>query len=129
MADSPEAIKKSVKLYCFIGLLLFFGTVVTVAVAVVPWLDFGARGFDTADCVIGLTIATIKASLVMLIFMHLNHEKPMIYGIYLCGIFMAFWCMALIWGSKADPINYGDEKKADGFYNAGAPPAPVLQAQ
>ena len=129
MADSPEAIKKSIKLYCFIGATLFFFTVVTVAVATVPALDFGGRGFDGIDATIGLIIAAVKASLVMFIFMHLNHEKPLVYFVYVLGIVMAFFCMFLIGWSKGDPIEYGDEKKNDGFYNAGAPTAPVIISQ
>ena len=72
-----------------VGILLFIFTGVTVAVATVPWLDFGAHGFDRADAVIGLLIATFKASLVALIFMHLNHEKPPIYWIFGLGLIHA----------------------------------------
>ena len=75
MADTPEAIKKSVRTYMFVGGILFLGTVITVLIATVPALDFGRHGFDAMDCVLGLTIATIKASLVAFLFMHLNHEK------------------------------------------------------
>lgn len=39
MADSPEQIKKSLKIYTVIGLVLFIFTGVTVAVATVPALD------------------------------------------------------------------------------------------
>jgi cytochrome c oxidase subunit 4 len=34
---------------------------------------------------IALTIATVKASLIGLYFMHLQHEKPLIYGIVAVG--------------------------------------------
>ena len=64
MADSPEAIKKHIKLYLFIGAILFVCTVLTVAVAKFEFLDFGDRGFDRVDAVIGLLIATFKATLV-----------------------------------------------------------------
>jgi caa(3)-type oxidase subunit IV len=73
------AIKRSMRLYLGIGLGLFCGTVATVAVATVPALDFGRHGFDAADLVLGLLIATVKASLVALFFMHLNHERKLIY--------------------------------------------------
>ena len=53
MADTPEAIKKSQKLYLLIGAVLFVFTVVTVAVATVPALDIGRHGFDTADMILG----------------------------------------------------------------------------
>ena len=79
MADTPEAIQKAKKLYLLIGMALFVFTVVTVAVATVPWLDFGEHGFDSKDAIIGLLIASVKASLVAFIFMHLNHELSLIH--------------------------------------------------
>jgi caa(3)-type oxidase subunit IV len=82
MADTPEAIKKSIRTYLFVGSMLFVGTVLTVLVAEWHVLDFGKRGFDAVDCVIGLTIASIKATLVAAIFMHLNHEKKTVYWIF-----------------------------------------------
>jgi cytochrome c oxidase subunit 4 len=54
------------------GLLLL--TVVTVGVTMVPWLDLGPAG----NLWIALLIATIKAALVALYFMHLRYEKPII---------------------------------------------------
>ena len=49
MADSPQEIKKALKLYALIGALLFVFTGVTVAVATVPALDVGHHGFDHYD--------------------------------------------------------------------------------
>ena len=69
MADSVEEIKKAQKLYILIGLVLFVFTVVTVAVATQPWLDFGGHGFDMADMTIGLLIATKY-------FQGINRENP-----------------------------------------------------
>lgn len=106
MADSPEAIKKSQKIYLLVGLVLFAGTVATVAVATVPWLDVGEHGFDHWDAILGLAIATTKASLVAFIFMHLNHEKPWVYWLFGMGITMGIAMVALIWLAKADPIHY-----------------------
>ena len=125
MADTPEAIQKAKKLYTFIGLLLFFFTGITVAVATVEALDFGAHGFDGADAIIGLVIAAFKASLVMIIFMHLNHEKPLIYFFFALALLMAFFCMWLIGWSKSDPIQYGNSTAADGFYNPDKPATDV----
>src|SRR5688572_27846810 len=45
MADSPEAIQKSLRLYKLIGGVLFAGTIITVMVATVSALDFGKHGF------------------------------------------------------------------------------------
>ncbi|HOO17219.1 MAG: cytochrome C oxidase subunit IV family protein [Phycisphaerae bacterium] len=49
-------------------------TAVTVGVTMVPWLDLGHVG----NLWIALLIATIKAILVGLFFMHLRYEKPFI---------------------------------------------------
>lgn len=106
MADTPEAIKKSVKLYTLIGLLLFVFTGITVAVATVPALDFGEHGFDYVDAIIGLAIATFKASLVALIFMHLNHEKKGIYWIFLGALFFGVVLILLFALAFLDPITF-----------------------
>ena len=121
MADTPEAIKKSQTLYLLIGLVLFVFTVVTVAVATQPWLDFGGRGFDAVDMTIALCIATFKASLVGAIFMHLNHEKKLVYVVFGLGIFLGVALMALFALAFSDPTKYGDWKTGDGFYDPSIP--------
>ncbi|QJE97421.1 cytochrome C oxidase subunit IV family protein [Luteolibacter luteus] len=110
MADSPEAIKKATRLYLFIGAILFAGTVATVLVATVPALDIGHHGFDVWDMTLGLCIATVKASLVALIFMHLNHEKRLIYWLFGFGLLGAFFMVVLIGLAKWDPIHYNGFK-------------------
>jgi len=114
MADSIEEVKKAQKLYLFIGLVLFAFTVATVMVATVPALDIGRHGFDPADMVLGLLIATTKASLVALIFMHLNHEKAWVYWLFGFGLFFGVAMAALIFLAKSDPIHY------EGFSTGGA---------
>ena len=104
MADTPEAIKKSVRTYMFVGAILFIGTIVTVLVATVPWLDFGHHGFDAMDCILGLTIATFKASLVAFIFMHLNHEKKAVYWLFASGLCMVCSLAGLTALALGDPI-------------------------
>ncbi|MEM1084773.1 MAG: cytochrome C oxidase subunit IV family protein [Verrucomicrobiota bacterium] len=108
MADSPEAIKKAQKLYIFIGLCLFAGTVATVLVAVVPAFDRGAHGFDTFDLVLGLAIACTKVALVMYFFMHLGHEKGWVYGLFATGIVGAIALAVLLALAGGDPIKYED---------------------
>jgi cytochrome c oxidase subunit 4 len=117
MTDTPEAVRKSQKLYLLIGLVLFVFTVVTVAVATQPWLDFGGRGFDAADMTIALGIATVKATLVGAIFMHLNHEKKMVYMVFGLGLVLGVALMSLFALAFSDPIRFGDWRTGDGFYN------------
>ena len=118
MADSAEDIKKSIRTYLLVGGVLFLGTVVTVLVATVPALDFGAHGFDGADLFLGLLIASVKASLVAVIFMHLNHEKAWVYWLFGFGIFFAIAMAALIFLADFDPIHYEQ-------FSTGIIPAPV----
>ncbi|MCW1912921.1 cytochrome C oxidase subunit IV family protein [Luteolibacter sp. GHJ8] len=89
----PSAIRRSMRLYLLVGLVLFCGTLATVAVATIPALDFGRHGFDTADLVLGLLIATFKASLVALVFMHLNHERKLI---YFFAVLASVHCVGLV---------------------------------
>ena len=105
MADSPEAIKKAARLYLIIFGALLVGTVLTVLVATVEKLDIGGHGFDVWDMVLGLIIASVKATLVALIFMHLNHEKKAVYWIFGSGLVFVFWLFVLIGLAKWDPIH------------------------
>ena len=102
MADTPEEIRKHLKLYWIIGGVLFLGTVITWFVA--EFLDLGAPGLDAVDIAIGLLIATIKSSCVALVFMHLNHERPMVYRImFFTFIFFAGLMLLCVWALN-DPI-------------------------
>jgi caa(3)-type oxidase subunit IV len=105
MADTPEAVRKSLRTYKFIGAVLFIGTILTVLVATVPWLDVGHHGFDMMDAILGLAIATTKATLVAAVFMHLNHEKKAVYWIFASGLFFVFWLFFLIGLAKWNPIH------------------------
>jgi len=106
MADSPEQIKKALKTYTFIGLILFIFTGVTVAVASIEALDIGVHGFDVQDMILGLLIASFKATLVGYIFMHLNHEKKAIYWIFFGSMVFFAFMIALIMFAKSDPIHF-----------------------
>jgi caa(3)-type oxidase subunit IV len=114
MEDTPEAIRKKVKTYLVVGAVLFAGTVLTVLVASLEVLDFGRHGFDGMDALIGLGIALTKATLVALIFMHLNHEKKSVYWIFGGSfVFVAALYLLTAW-AKSDPIHdpyfYGTSK-------------------
>ena len=106
MADSPEEIKSHFKQYLVVGGILFGGTLLTVAVATVPALDIGGHGFDKDDAILGMCIATVKASLVAIIFMHLNHEKKAIYWIFLGALCFAAMLIGLFGLAICDPITF-----------------------
>ncbi len=93
MADTPEEILKDMKKYWRIGWILLACTVLTVVVAEI-----------TPSVTIGLGIATVKAGLVALIFMHLNHEKSMIYKVLVYTVFFAIGLMFLTLLHLYDPL-------------------------
>lgn len=109
MADSIEALQKSKKTYLAVFGALLVGTVLTVVVASPPdflyWLDVGEHGFDKWDAIIGLLIASTKATLVAVIFMHLNHEKKAIYWIFGAGLIFVTWMAFLLALAYRDPIH------------------------
>jgi caa(3)-type oxidase subunit IV len=102
MADSPEEIQKHVKTYLYVLFALIIGTLLTVAVY--AWADFGDHGFTTGDAVVALLIATTKASLVALFFMHLNHERSIIYKVLLFTFFFFAGLMFLTLFALWNPI-------------------------
>jgi caa(3)-type oxidase subunit IV len=98
MADTPEALKKHVKLYALIGAILFACTGLTV------WLSYVDFGSHSLNIGIGLLVATIKALLVALIFMHLNHEKSLIYKILSYTFFFVLGLFVLTMLAFYDPL-------------------------
>ncbi len=94
MADTPEQIAKHVKKYLFIGALLIVFTFITVGMSYVELA--GPDGGQTNNILFGMAVATFKALLVALIFMHLNHERKIIYKFlvftfaFVLGMFVLF---------------------------------------
>jgi cytochrome c oxidase subunit 4 len=87
MHSDPAAIKKSVRGYLMIGGALFVGTVITVLANLVELAV-------PAAITVALIIASIKASMVAAVFMHLSHEKRWIYGALLLTV--AFFLVLMI---------------------------------
>ncbi|HCN31044.1 MAG TPA: hypothetical protein DIT64_20475 [Verrucomicrobiales bacterium] len=98
MADSPEEIQKSIRKYLWIGGILIFFTVVTVGLS---YVELPTHGLNI---LVGMIVATFKAALVALIFMHLNHERILIYKVL---AFTTVFCLALFLlfiFSASDPL-------------------------
>ncbi len=85
MSDAhADDIRKHVKTYFMVFGALMVLTVVTVAIS---YLHLAVH----EAIIIALAVATIKGSLVALYFMHLNHEKKLIYySLMLTVVFFAF---------------------------------------
>ena len=90
--------------YTIVGALLFCFTGITLALGLWAPLDVGPPGPTPGDYVIGLLVASIKASLVALIFMHLNHEKGLVYKTLVFTFLFFVGLMALTIFAEVDPI-------------------------
>lgn len=104
MAEAAQDWSKVKKTYLWVGVWLFFFTIVTIALAKIEFLDIGAPGLDGADIFLGLVVASTKSTLVALIFMHLNHEKGLIYKTLLFTFLFFLSLMLLTLFALADPI-------------------------
>ena len=85
MSDAhADDISKHVKTYLMVFGTLMVLTVVTVAIS---YLHLQTR----EAIIIALAVATVKGSLVALYFMHLNHERKLIYySLMLTAVFFLF---------------------------------------
>jgi cytochrome c oxidase subunit 4 len=88
MSSSAEDVRKSVKLY--IGVLIALAVLTALTVFVASW-KLGL----VAAIAIALVIASIKGSLVASVFMHLVHEKSVIFIILALTFF--FFIFLLLW--------------------------------
>jgi caa(3)-type oxidase subunit IV len=105
MSDNVEEIQKSIKKYLFIGALLILASGATV------WLSYVELPTHSLNILVGMILATIKATLVALIFMHLNHERSTIYKILIFTVVLAVVLFTLFIFSHEDPLTF------PGFYN------------
>jgi len=87
VAHSPEEVRKHVKVYLGVFVSLLVLTALTVGVS---YVQLGTA----RNVAIGILIAAVKASLVMLFFMHLKGERK---GIYWTLYLTLFFFLCLIW--------------------------------
>lgn len=100
----------SVKSYFVIGGLLLLLTVITVAASNYDW------GSTLVNVIIALVIATIKATLVILYFMHMKYEGKMVWGygiaypIVLFAIMISFISLDVFKRIKVEPTQFEQKK-------------------
>lgn len=99
--DHSVDFRKSIRTYLTIGAILIGMTFFTIAVAYMPIFDFGDKHLNIG---FGLLIAAFKVSLVCLIFMHLNHERGLIYKTLLFSMVFFAAMMFLFCLAFNDPI-------------------------
>lgn len=93
-----EHIAAHVGAYLKVGAALLVLTGVTVALS---YVDFGSRA---NNIIVGMMVATLKASLVAAIFMHLKGEKLTIWRFLWFTAFFAFGLFMLTLLHNSDPI-------------------------
>ena len=96
--DSPEYLQKQSKIIWIVGGVLIFFTCLTV------WLQYVDFGSHNRNIVIGLLLATVKAALVALIFMHLKGERGLIYKFLAFTVVFVIGLFALTYLHWADPL-------------------------
>jgi caa(3)-type oxidase subunit IV len=77
---------------------LIFFTAVTVA------LSYVELPTHSMNIIVGMIVATFKAALVALIFMHLNHERPLIYKVLAFTVVFALAIFFLTYFASNDPL-------------------------
>src|SRR5688572_94870 len=86
--NSPEAIRKEMRKYLTVFAALAGLTIITVIIARCHLPTWQAVS-------LALLVATIKASLVAAVFMHLISERKLVYGVL---VLTAFFFGMLLWG-------------------------------
>ena len=97
--DHPIDLRQSVRTYLKVGAVLILFTFITIFVAYK--VDLGDKHLNIG---LGLIIAAFKVSLVCLIFMHLNHERGLIYKVMLFSMIFFAAMMFLVVLAYYDPI-------------------------
>jgi caa(3)-type oxidase subunit IV len=100
MADSPQEIQKAIRKILWIGAILIVFTVITVALS---YVELPSHSWNL---IVGMIVATFKAALVALVFMHLNHESKLIYKILAFTTVFALAIFLLIYFSSMDPLRF-----------------------
>lgn len=98
MADNIEEIQKSVRKYLIIGVVLGIFTGLTVALS---YVELPTHGWNI---LVGMIVAAFKAALVALIFMHLNHERSLIYKVLVFTTIFVLGLFILIAMTHEDPL-------------------------
>jgi caa(3)-type oxidase subunit IV len=102
MADSPQEIQKAVRKILWIGAILVVFTVITVALS---YVELPSHSWNL---IVGMIVATFKAALVALVFMHLNHEAKLIYKILAFTTVFALAIFLLIYFTSLDPLEFAN---------------------
>ena len=106
--------------------LKYVATLVTLLILTAITVGASYINFGSGNVVIALFIATVKAIIVALIFMHLLHDKPVnaviaVAGFIFLGIFLLFDFLDVDSRTNPQPINLHPAPPAATAPAAGAP--------
>jgi cytochrome c oxidase subunit IV len=108
----------------------YLATLVVLLILTAITVGASYINFGSGNIVIALAIATVKAIIVALIFMHLLHDKPVnaviaVAGFVFLGIFLLFDFLDVDSRTNPQPINFHPLPTATAPATAGAPAAPA----
>lgn len=108
-----QDLKHHIKIYRNVFIALLFLTALTVGVTYIEFSSFGLGLF------VGLLIASIKGYLVASQFMHLNDEKPFIYGtlIFTVIFFVVLIAIPIMWDTNSSDVMTKRANPFDEFKN------------
>lgn len=99
-ADNHEDLQQHVKNYVKIGVILGVFTIITVALS---YWELPTHGLNI---IVGMIVAVFKAALVGLIFMHLNHERSLIYKVLVFTVVFVLGLFVLTYFSHENPLQF-----------------------
>ena len=106
MAHEHEDLQQHVRKYLKIGIILGVFTIITVL------LSYWELPTHSMNIIVGMIVAAFKAALVGLIFMHLNHERSLIYKVLLFTLVFVLGLFFLTYFSHENPLVF---KGFDGY--------------
>ena len=122
MSDHAHAHNSSSRVYVVTLAALLVLTCVTVGAA---YVNFGS---SSINLIIAVLIATLKATLVAMFFMHLRHDPPInaiifVSSLIFLGLFLLFPLIDI--GSRDKVVPYGLRVQAQPAQKKAATPAPA----
>lgn len=99
-AEHHEDLQQHVKKYVKIGIILGVFTIITVA------LSYWELPTHAMNIIVGMIVAAFKAALVGLIFMHLNHERSLVYKVLLFTLVFVLGLFVLTYFSHENPLTF-----------------------
>lgn len=99
-AENHDDLQKHIKKYTIIGVILGVFTIITVL------LSYWELPTHSLNIIVGMIVAAFKAALVGLIFMHLNHERSLIYKVLLFTLVFVLGLFIITYLTHECPLQF-----------------------